>query len=56
MHVPNTPPMHACMRMQFDMRIYVVATCMDPLRLYVYTEGLARFATQPYSQDKADLR
>ena len=47
---------HARMHAQFDMRIYVVATCMDPLRLYVYTEGLARFATQPYSQDKADLR
>lgn len=38
------------------MRIYVTATCMDPLRLYVYNDGLARFATEPYSQDKADLK
>ena len=34
---------------KFDMRIYVVLTSIDPLRLYVYEEGLVRLATCKYS-------
>ncbi|PNH10587.1 Tubulin polyglutamylase TTLL13 [Tetrabaena socialis] len=41
---------------KFDMRVYAAATCLDPLRLYVFPDGLARLATEPYSSDKADLR
>ena len=35
---------------KFDFRVYVLVTSCDPLRVYVYKDGLGRFATIPYRE------
>ncbi|XP_050388652.2 tubulin monoglutamylase TTLL4 [Patella vulgata] len=40
---------------KFDMRIYVYVSCYDPLRIYIYEDGLARFASCKYSSSMKSL-
>jgi tubulin polyglutamylase TTLL4 len=40
---------------KFDIRMYVLITSFDPLHMYVYDDGLVRFASVEYSNDISKL-
>jgi tubulin polyglutamylase TTLL6/13 len=38
--------------LKFDLRIYVLLYGINPLKVYLFEDGLARFATSPYRKPK----
>ena len=40
----------------FDMRLYILLTSVDPLMIYIYKDGIARFATEPYDTDSLNIK
>ena len=43
--------------LKFDLRLYVLIVSADPLKLFIFKDGLVRFASEPYKKpNKQNLK
>jgi len=47
---------HLIRGFKYDLRVYVVVTSFEPLKIYLFKEGLVRLATVPYTTSKSSLK
>jgi len=50
----NNP--HLINNFKYDLRIYILVTSYDPLRIYMFKDGLTRFATYEYNDKVKDVK
>jgi tubulin polyglutamylase TTLL4 len=47
---------HLLRGFKYDLRLYIVVTCYEPLKAYLFQDGLVRLATQQYSTNQKTLK
>lgn len=40
--------------LKYDLRVYILISSYDPLRIYIFEDGLVRFATKKYDLKSKD--